>query len=51
MKDLDLEWDVDRIREDNASVLAFTGVMLEAAVDRRWFALLAIVTGFLFQHA
>jgi hypothetical protein len=31
--------------------VAFTGVVLGAAVDRRWLALPALVTAFLFQHA
>jgi hypothetical protein len=37
--------------EANASALAFTGVVLGATLDRRWIALPAIVTAFLFQHA
>lgn len=49
--ELDREWDIERTLEANASTLAFTGTMLAATVDRRWLALPAIVTGFLFQHA
>ncbi|HAO39079.1 MAG TPA: hypothetical protein DEA80_19280 [Afipia sp.] len=44
------EWDIERAIEANASVLAFVGVTL-ASRDRRWLALPALVTGFLFQHA
>jgi len=51
LHELDREWDVERTLEANASTLAFTGVMLGAAVDKRWLALPAIVTAFLFQHA
>ncbi|QFI67831.1 hypothetical protein [Sinorhizobium alkalisoli] len=51
LAELDLEWDIERTLEANASLLAFTGVALTATVDRRWLALPAIVTGFLFQHA
>lgn len=51
LHELDQEWDVERTLEANASTLAFTGVMLGAAVDKRWLALPAIVTAFLFQHA
>lgn len=51
LKELDREWDVERALEANASALAFTGVILGAAVDRRWLALPATVTAFLFQHA
>ena len=51
LRELDEEWDVERMLEANASVLAFTGVVLAATVDRRWLAVPAIVTAFLFQHA
>jgi hypothetical protein len=51
LHELDAEWDVERTLEANASTLAFTGVVLGAAVDKRWLALPALVTGFLFQHA
>jgi hypothetical protein len=51
LRELDREWDVERTLEANASTPAFTGVMLGAAVDKRWLALPASVTAFLFQHA
>ncbi|CCF20352.1 conserved protein of unknown function [Pseudorhizobium banfieldiae] len=51
LAELGREWDVERTLEANASTLAFTGTVLAATVDRRWLALPAIVTGFLFQHA
>ncbi|MBY3095191.1 hypothetical protein HFO72_31115 [Rhizobium laguerreae] len=51
LAELDREWDIERTLEANASTLAFTGTVLAATVDRRWLALPAIVTGFLFQHA
>ncbi len=47
---LDREWDIERAIEANASVLALTGTVL-ATRDRRWLALPALVTAFLFQHA
>jgi hypothetical protein len=49
--ELDREWDIERTIEANAATLAFAGVALGATVDRRWLALPALVTGFLFQHA
>lgn len=49
--ELDREWDVERVLEANAAILAFSGVALAAAHDRRWLALPALVTAFLFQHA
>lgn len=48
LDELDYEWDVERTLETNAAALAFTGVVMAATVDRRWLALPAIVTGFLF---
>ena len=51
LRQLDREWDIERMIEANASTLAFTGVMLGLLHDRRWFALPAMVTAFLFQHA
>ncbi len=48
---LDQEWDIERTLEANAAALAFTGVLLGTTVDRRWLALPALVTTFLFQHA
>jgi hypothetical protein len=51
LHELDQEWDVERTLEANASTLAFTGVMLGATVDKRFLALPALVTAFLFQHA
>lgn len=51
LKELDREWDIERTLEANASTLAFSGIALGATVDRRWLALSAVVTGFLFQHA
>ena len=51
LRELDEEWDIERTLEANASTLAFTGVALAAAVDRRFLVIPAIVTAFLFQHA
>ncbi len=51
LKKLDREWDTERTLELNASILAFSGVLLGKLVDRRWFYLSLGVTGFLAQHA
>lgn len=51
LDELDREWDIERALECNASVLAFSGVVLAATTDRRWLILPGLVTGFLFQHA
>lgn len=49
--ELDAEWDIERAIELNASIIAFTGVVLGAFVHPYWLLLPALVTAFLFQHA
>ncbi len=51
LRELDQEWDTERMLEANAATLAFAGVALGATVDKRRLALPALVTAFLFQHA
>ena len=48
---LDREWDMERTLETSAAVLALSGTLLGAFVDRRFLVLPAVVTGFLLQHA
>jgi len=50
IRELDEEWDVDRVLEVNASALALSGLALGVTRDRRWLALPAAVMGFLLQH-
>ena len=51
LQQLDREWDIERAIEMNASALAFVGTSLGATINKRWLALPALVTAFLFQHA
>jgi len=51
IRELEQEWDTERVLEANASVLAFTGLMLGIFVNQNWFWLPGIVLPFLFQHA
>jgi hypothetical protein len=51
LAELDREWHVDRTLQANAATLSLVGILLGAALDRRWFLLLAAVAGFLLQHA
>jgi hypothetical protein len=51
LRELDHEWDMERTLEANAASVALFGLGLGAFVDRRWFALPAVVCGFLLQHA
>jgi hypothetical protein len=48
---LDREWDIERVLEANAATVSLLGTVLGAFVDRRFFALPALVAGFLLQHA
>lgn len=51
LRELDEEWDIERILEANAASLSLMGLALGAFLDRRWFLLPATVAGFLLQHA
>ena len=51
LRELDREWDIERVLETNAALIALAGVALGARSDRRWLVLPALVTTFLFQHA
>jgi hypothetical protein len=51
LKELDAEWDIERTLEANAATASLIGVTLGATVDRRWFALPAVIGAFLLQHA
>jgi hypothetical protein len=51
LEQLDAEWDIERMLEANAATVSMLGVALGATVDRRWFALPAVVGAFLLQHA
>jgi hypothetical protein len=48
---LDREWDIERTLEANAASVVLIGCALGAFVDRRFFALPAVVGAFLLQHA
>jgi hypothetical protein len=51
LRELDAEWDIERALEANAATAVLVGVGLGTFVHRRFFALPAIVAGFLLQHA
>ena len=51
LRELDREWDIERVLETNAALIALAGVALGARLDRRWLVLPALVTTFLCQHA
>ena len=52
LRELDREWDVERVLTANAAMLAVVGIVLGARQKRGWWLFLpAVVAGFLFQHA
>lgn len=51
IEELDKEWDVERLLETNASVLALSGLVLGATVNKKWLLVPGIVLPFLLQHA
>ena len=51
LEELDREWDIERYLQMNASLLAFSGVVLGATVSRKFIALPAAVLSFFLQHS
>lgn len=51
LRELDAEWDTERVLEANAAALALAGTLLGLLRDRRFLAVPVVVTGFLLQHA
>jgi hypothetical protein len=51
LRELDEEWDIERVLEANAATAVLVGTTLGATVNRKFFALPAIVGAFLLQHA
>jgi hypothetical protein len=51
LKELDEEWDVERVLETGSSALSLTGLVLSVARGRKWLLLTLVVQGFFMQHA
>ena len=51
IRELDQEWDFERVLETMASSVSLTGVVLGSIVDRRWYLLPTAVLSFLLLHA
>ena len=51
LRELEQEWDTERVLEANAAALALGGTVLGILEDRRFLALPVVVTAFLLQHA
>ena len=51
IRELDQEWDIERVLETMASSFSLTGIVLGSTVDRRWYLLPMAVLSFLLLHA
>ena len=51
IRELDQEWDFERVLETMASSVSLTGVVLGSTVNRRWYLLPTAVLSFLLLHA
>ena len=51
IRELDREWDIERVLQMNASALAISGMILGITHNRRWFAVPGVVLPFLLLHA
>jgi hypothetical protein len=51
IEDLDEEWDIERWLETNASLLALSGTLLGAFVNKKFLVVPCLVLPFLLQHA
>lgn len=51
LRELEREWDTERVLETLASSFTLSGLTLGVTVDRRWLALPGLVAAFLLQHA
>ena len=50
LRELESEWDIERLLETNAATLSLAGLALGATVNRKFYILPAIMCGFLLQH-
>lgn len=51
MRELEQEWDIERVLETLAPSFSIAGIILGATVDKRWFLFSTAVLSFLIVHA
>ena len=51
LRELDLEWDVERVLQTNSSAVSLFGLAVGLLWRRRWLLLPLVVQGFFLQHA
>src|SRR5688500_12078360 len=50
LRELDEEWDIERVLETGSSALTLTGLLLGIGANRKWLLLSLAVQGFFLQH-
>ena len=51
LRELDREWDVERVLQTNFAALSLVGLLLASRMDKRWLVLALGVPAFMVQHA
>lgn len=51
LRELDKEWDIERVLETNAAAAVIISTVLGFKVSKKWFMATGMVGGFLLQHA
>lgn len=51
LRELDAEWDIERVLETMAPTFTLTGLALGLTVNKKWFVVPALVNAFFLQHA
>lgn len=51
LRELDEEWDIERVLETGSSTLTLTGLILGIGVNRKWLLLSLGIQAFFMQHA
>ena len=51
LRELEAEWDIERVVEAQSSSLMLTGILLGVTVNRKFLIVPAMIAGFLLQHA
>jgi hypothetical protein len=51
LRELDLEWDIERVLETMAPTFTLTGLALGLTVNKKWLLIPAVVNAFFLQHA
>lgn len=51
LRELDQEWDIERVLQTNFAIINLTGITLGSLVFRPWYLLTGIAAGFMIEHA